>query len=101
MKTGQIDYFTTDKNGHPLSVAPPNQGPKGTPNYETALGQPSVFTLANGMRIRRSARRRVLFRLRRHLRFSKFPLAGAGLERQRRYGPRSGLPSRRGWLRRL
>ena len=51
MKTGQTDYFTTDKNGHRLSVAPPNQGPKGTPNYETALGQPSVFTLANGMRV--------------------------------------------------
>jgi hypothetical protein len=34
-----------------LSVAPPNLGPNSTPNYETALGHPSVFTLSNGMRI--------------------------------------------------
>src|SRR5207302_492628 len=33
------------------SVAPPNLGPKSTPNYEATLGQPSVFTLANGMRV--------------------------------------------------
>lgn len=51
MDTGAVNFYTTDVNGHPLSVAPPNQGPKGTPNYETALGQPSVFTLANGMRV--------------------------------------------------
>jgi hypothetical protein len=51
LKTGQTDYFTTDANGHALSVAPPNLGPKSTPNYETALGAPSVFTLSNGMRV--------------------------------------------------
>ena len=38
-------------NGHALSVAPPNQGPKATPDYEAKLGQPSVFTLPNGMRV--------------------------------------------------
>ena len=32
-------------------MAPPNQGPKATPSYEANLGQPSVFTLANGMRV--------------------------------------------------
>ncbi len=51
LKTGQTSFFTTDKNGHALSVAPPNQGPKGTPNYETNLGAPSVFELSNGMRV--------------------------------------------------
>jgi hypothetical protein len=50
-KTGETDVYTTDKNGHALSVAPPNQGPKATPNYEATLGQPSVFTLSNGMRV--------------------------------------------------
>jgi hypothetical protein len=50
-KTGQIDYYTTDKNGHALSVAPPNLGPKSMPNYETKLGAASVFELANGMRV--------------------------------------------------
>ena len=49
--TGVTNYYTTDVNGHALSVAPPNMGPKATPNYETTLGQPSVFTLANGMRV--------------------------------------------------
>src|SRR5580693_7183391 len=43
--------FYTDVNGHQLSVAPPNTGPKGTPNYEQNLGQASVFTLSNGMRV--------------------------------------------------
>jgi hypothetical protein len=51
LKTGQATYFTTDKNGHALSVAPPNLGPKSTPNYETTLGAPSVFELSNGMRV--------------------------------------------------
>ncbi len=51
LQTGQVDVYNTDVNGHALSVAPPNQGPKATPNYELALGQPSVFTLANGMRV--------------------------------------------------
>ena len=32
-------------------MAPPNQGPNATPKYEATLGQPSVFTLANGMRV--------------------------------------------------
>ncbi|MDR3699746.1 MAG: DUF4331 domain-containing protein [Candidatus Sulfopaludibacter sp.] len=49
--TGQTTYITTDANGHPLSVAPPNMGPKSTPAYEATLGQPSVFTLANGWRV--------------------------------------------------
>ncbi len=51
LKTGTANYYTTDVKGHPLSVAPPNLGPKSTPNYEATLGQPSVFTLANGMRV--------------------------------------------------
>jgi hypothetical protein len=44
-------YYSTDVNGHALTVAPPNTGPKGTPDYETNLGQPSIFTLSNGMRV--------------------------------------------------
>ncbi len=51
MKTGKTDYYTQDVNGHALSVAPPNLGPNSTPNYEQNLGQPSVFTLSNGMRV--------------------------------------------------
>lgn len=51
LDTGVNQIFTTDVNGHPLSVAPPNQGPKATPKYEATLGQPSVFTLSNGMRV--------------------------------------------------
>jgi hypothetical protein len=51
LATNTGTYFTTDVNGHPLSVAPPNLGPKSTPAYEATLGQPSVFTLANGMRV--------------------------------------------------
>jgi hypothetical protein len=51
LDTGQANYFYTDVNGHPLSVAPPNQGPKATPKYEATLGIPSVFTLSNGMRV--------------------------------------------------
>jgi len=43
--------YDHDKNGHLLSVAPPNMGPKSTPNYEATLGQPSVFTLPNGWRV--------------------------------------------------
>lgn len=49
--TGQTTYINADQNGHALSVAPPNLGPKSTPAYEATLGQPSVFTLANGWRI--------------------------------------------------
>ncbi|MEO8027516.1 MAG: DUF4331 domain-containing protein [Bryobacteraceae bacterium] len=51
VRTGATTYFETDKNGHALSVAPPNQGPKATPNYETKLGAPSVFELSNGMKV--------------------------------------------------
>jgi len=51
LATNTGTYFTTDVNGHPLSVAPPNMGPKSTPAYEATLGQPSVFTLSNGMRV--------------------------------------------------
>jgi uncharacterized protein DUF4331 len=49
--TGASQVFTTDVNGHALSVAPPNLGPKSTPAYEATFGQPSVFTLSNGMRV--------------------------------------------------
>jgi hypothetical protein len=51
LDTGATQYYSTDAKGHALSVAPPNQGPKATPKYEATLGQPSVFTLANGMRV--------------------------------------------------
>jgi hypothetical protein len=51
LTTGATTYFNADKNGHALSVAPPNLGPNSTPNYETVLGHPSVFELSNGMRI--------------------------------------------------
>jgi len=51
LNTGATQYYTTDAKGHALSVAPPNQGPNATPKYEATLGQPSVFTLANGMRV--------------------------------------------------
>ncbi len=51
LKTNQATFFTTDVNGHALSVAPPNLGPKSTPNYEQNFGQPSIFTLSNGMRV--------------------------------------------------
>src|SRR5580693_9864954 len=46
-----VTYINADKNGHALSVAPPNLGPKSTPAYEATLGQPSVFTLSNGWRV--------------------------------------------------
>src|ERR1700683_1066992 len=51
LATNTAEFFYNDVNGHVLSVAPPNTGPKGTPNYEQNLGQPSVFTLKNGMRV--------------------------------------------------
>ena len=51
LHTGQTTYFIQDANNHKLSVAPPNLGPNSTPNYEQNLGQPSVFTLSNGMRV--------------------------------------------------
>src|ERR1700685_3561811 len=51
LTTGQLTVLNTNENGHALSVAPPNLGPKSTPNYEATLGQPSVFTLVNGWRV--------------------------------------------------
>jgi hypothetical protein len=46
-----VAVYDKDVNGHALSVAPPNLGPNTTPKYEATLGAPSVFTLANGMRV--------------------------------------------------
>ncbi|HUQ92700.1 MAG TPA: DUF4331 domain-containing protein, partial [Bryobacteraceae bacterium] len=51
LKKGTTVAYDRDKNGHLLSVAPPNQGPKATPNYEEKLGATSVFELPNGMRV--------------------------------------------------
>ncbi len=51
LATNTAQFFTTDANGHALSVAPPNLGPKSTPAYEATFGQPSVFTLSNGWRV--------------------------------------------------
>ena len=51
LHTGEATFIDKDANGHLLSVAPPNLGPKSTPNYEATLGQPSVFTLNNGWRV--------------------------------------------------
>jgi len=51
VNTGVTTSFAADKNGHALSVAPPNLGPNSTPKYEATFGQPSVFTLPNGWRV--------------------------------------------------
>jgi hypothetical protein len=51
LATNTATYIYTDQNGHALSVAPPNLGPKTTPAYESTFGHPSVFTLSNGMRV--------------------------------------------------
>jgi len=51
LATNTGTYIYTDQNGHALSVAPPNLGPKSTPAYEATFGHPSVFTLSNGMRV--------------------------------------------------
>jgi hypothetical protein len=51
LNAGTEDTYTTDTHGHALSVAPPNMGPKATPDYEDKLGKPSVFELSNGMRV--------------------------------------------------
>ena len=51
LATNTATYIYNDQNGHPLSVAPPNLGPKSTPQYEATFGHPSVFTLANGWRV--------------------------------------------------
>ncbi len=50
-RDGRTEYIDRDANGRPLSVAPPNIGPKATPDYEQNLGRPSVFTLRNGLRV--------------------------------------------------
>ena len=54
LKTFQSTFYNADMNGHALSVAPPNLGPKSTPNYEATLGQPSVFTSAGYFFAKRS-----------------------------------------------
>jgi hypothetical protein len=51
MKDGHETSYVNDVNDHWLFVAPPNQGPKATPDYENNLGKPSVFTLSNGVRV--------------------------------------------------
>ena len=51
LRKGTQVTYRQDKNGHALSVAPPNQGPKATPDYEEKLGGPSVFELPNGVRV--------------------------------------------------
>ena len=51
LATNTTTYIDMDRNGHALSVAPPNIGPKTTPDYEPTFGHPSVFTLANGIRV--------------------------------------------------
>ncbi len=51
LNAGTENTYTTDIHGHALSVAPPNMGPKATPDYEDKLGKPSVFELSNGMRV--------------------------------------------------
>jgi hypothetical protein len=51
LKTGATTVYDRDKNGHLLSVAPPNLGPNSTPDYENKLGKTSVFELPNGMRV--------------------------------------------------
>ena len=56
LHTGLELNYAYDKHGHPLTVAPPNQGPKATPDYEAKLGQPSVFELQNGACLCRAAR---------------------------------------------
>lgn len=43
--------YDRDRNGHVLSVAPPNMGPNATPSYEQNLGSKSVFELPNGWRV--------------------------------------------------
>src|ERR1022692_2931955 len=50
LSNNTAQFFFNDVNGHVLSVAPPNTGPNGTPNYEQNLAQPSIFTLSNGGR---------------------------------------------------
>jgi hypothetical protein len=51
LKTGTATFYDKDRNGKMLTVAPPNLGPKSTPNYEENLGKAAIFELANGMRV--------------------------------------------------
>jgi hypothetical protein len=51
LRTGTQTTFDRDRNGRPLTVAPPNMGPNSTPNYEANLGSKAVFELSNGMRV--------------------------------------------------
>lgn len=51
LRRGTVVTYDKDRNGHLLSVAPPNLGPKSMPNYEDNLGKASVFELPNGMRV--------------------------------------------------
>ncbi|MDX2182062.1 MAG: DUF4331 domain-containing protein [Bryobacteraceae bacterium] len=51
LRTGTATFYDRDRNGRLLTVAPPNMGPKSTPNYEETLGRAAIFELANGMRI--------------------------------------------------
>ena len=92
LDTGQANYFYTDVNGHALSVAPPNQGPKATPNYEATLGQPTVFTLSNGMRVFAGPRDDAFyFDTGATFDYPEFPRARAGSFRRRRHAARARL----------
>jgi Domain of unknown function (DUF4331) len=51
LRTGTQTTFDKDRNGKPLTVAPPNLGPNSMPNYEANLGSKAVFELSNGMRV--------------------------------------------------
>lgn len=51
LKTNTVTFYDKDRNGRMLTVAPPNMGPKSTPNYEETLGKAAIFELANGMRV--------------------------------------------------
>lgn len=51
LRTNTVVFYDTDRNGRRLTVAPPNLGPKSTPNYEERLGRTAIFELSNGMRV--------------------------------------------------
>ncbi len=51
LRTGTQTTVDKDRNGKPLTVAPPNLGPNSMPNYEANLGSKAVFELSNGMRV--------------------------------------------------
>lgn len=44
-----------------MPVAPPNIGPRSTPNYETALGKPSVRSIFNGEQVFAGSRKDAFF----------------------------------------